>query len=80
MTHFHEPIRFVPGALGPVVEIRTTGEAAVALDSAWPDTRGKWYFAARRACRAAQEGKTSVHIARRILIYAAEESRLPLAR
>lgn len=72
---FHQPVllRFRDRS---ITEIRSAREAHDALRSTWPDTRGKWYYAADRACVSALEGKTSVHIARRIFVEAVQESRL----
>lgn len=79
MTHgaaaFHEPVHLKFAEGGHAV-IRTPGEAREALLATWPQTRGKWYHAAGRACSAAMEGRASVHVARRIFLEAAQESRL----
>lgn len=72
---FHEPVVIRIGGT-TLTPVRNPVEASKALNEAWPDTRGKWYYAANRACRAAAEGRTSVHIARRIFLQAAEESRI----
>lgn len=73
-TTFHEPV-LLTGVNG-VTAVRTAHEASEALKGAWPAARGKWYYAASRACASAVEGRTSPHIARRIFIQAAEESRV----
>ncbi len=72
---FHEPVLLRSGQSG-VAEIRTLDQALELLREGWPETRGKWYFAAGRACADAANGRASVHIARRIFVYAVEESRL----
>lgn len=72
---FHEPVLLRSGQNG-VAEIRTLDQALELLREGWPETRGKWYFAAGRACADAVNGRASVHIARRIFVYAVEESRL----
>ena len=72
---FHEPVLVKSGATG-ISEIRTLAEALDMLRQGWPDSRGKWYFAADRICAEAADGRASVHIARRIFVYAAQESRL----
>ncbi len=77
MTLFHEPVRLTQGGNDRILEIRDAIEASTALESGWPETRGKWYYAARQACRAAGEGRGSPHIARRIFLRAVEESRIP---
>lgn len=61
---------------GEMLEFPSPGEAREALLATWPQTRGKWYHAAGRACSAAMEGRASVHVARRIFLEAAQESRL----
>ena len=72
---FHEPVRLqIPGAA--IAEIKTAAEASELLLNTWPDTRGKWYWAAGRACADAMRGRTSVHVARRIFLEAVQESRL----
>ncbi len=78
MDHFHEPVRIVLGTPARLMELRTAIEAVDTLENWWPPLRGKWYFAAREACRAAGEGKASVHIARRMFLYAATESHIAL--
>jgi hypothetical protein len=72
---FHEPVLLRSGHTG-IAAISTLAEARDLLQNAWPDTRGKWYYAANRACADAVDGRASVHIARRIFVYAVEESRL----
>lgn len=72
---FHEPVLLRSGNTG-IAAISTLAEARDLLQNAWPDTRGKWYYAANRACADAVDGRASVHIARRIFVYAVEESRL----
>ncbi|MCO5160399.1 MAG: DUF982 domain-containing protein [Mesorhizobium sp.] len=72
---FHEPVVLKAGD-GKTAEIRTLDQALDLLREGWPETRGKWYYAAHRACDDAASGRTSVHIARRIFVYAVEESRL----
>ncbi|MCV0395281.1 MAG: DUF982 domain-containing protein [Rhizobiaceae bacterium] len=72
---FHEPVRLRREGNG-ISEVRTPLEAAMALSKAWPPTRGKWYWAASRACADAVEGRTSVQVARRIFVQAVQESRL----
>ncbi len=72
---FHEPVLLKSGATG-ISEIRTLAQARDLLREGWPETRGKWYFAADRACADAADGRASVHMARRIFVYAVEESRL----
>lgn len=72
---FHEPVLLRSGESG-IAEIRTLDQALELLREGWPETRGKWYYAANRACDDAAKGQTSVHIARRIFVYAIEESRL----
>ena len=72
---FYEPVVLKVGNGAPA-EIRTLGQARDLLRDGWPETRGKWYYAANRACDDAASGRTSVHIARRIFVYAVEESRL----
>jgi len=73
-TAFAEPvtITFPAGAR----EVRDAHQAYEALHNGWPDTRAKWYYAAVRACSSAMEGRTGVHVARRIFVEAARESRL----
>lgn len=72
---FHEPVRLrIPGSA--IAEIRTAAEASELLRSTWPETRGKWYYAAGRACADAMRGRTSIHVARRIFVEAVQESRL----
>jgi hypothetical protein len=77
MTLFHEPVKLLHGADARLLEIHDAGQAAMALEHGWPEARGKWYWAARQACRAAGEGRASPHIARRIFPRAVEESRQP---
>jgi hypothetical protein len=72
---FHEPV-LLKSALRGLDEVRTADQARDLLRNDWPETRGKWYHAANRACSAAVDGKASVHIARRIFVHAVEESRL----
>lgn len=72
---FYEPVVLKAGN-GETAEIRTLDQARDLLRDGWPETRGKWYYAANRACDDAANGRTSVHIARRIFAYAVEESRL----
>lgn len=72
---FYEPVVLKSGN-GEVAEIRTLDQALELLREGWPETRGKWYYAANRACDDAASGRASVHIARRIFVYAVEESRL----
>lgn len=72
---FHEPVKLRLGG-ARVAEISTAEEASAALHGEWPPTRGKWYYAASRACSAAMEGRTSPHVARRIFMEAVQESRL----
>ncbi|UXN66030.1 DUF982 domain-containing protein (plasmid) [Phyllobacterium sp. A18/5-2] len=48
-------------------------EAAVLLFQVWPKDRGKAYFAARRACIEALEGKATADDARAAFIAAARE-------
>ena len=73
-TTFHEPVvlRFPAGN----TTVSSAEEASDALLGAWPNSRGKWYHAARRACASATEGRTSPHIARRVFLQAAQESRI----
>ncbi|WP_047144626.1 DUF982 domain-containing protein [Aquamicrobium sp. LC103] len=73
-TDFHEPVRL--RAEFGVTEVRSAVEASAALRGAWPETRGKWYYAASRACSAAMEGRAPAHAARHTFIRAAQESRL----
>ncbi|MEO3998920.1 DUF982 domain-containing protein [Mesorhizobium sp. CAU 1732] len=73
-TTFHEPVLLRGN--GGVTSIRTAVEASEALQLQWPEARGKWYHAANRACASAAEGRTSPHVARRIFLQAAEESRV----
>ncbi|WP_187970116.1 DUF982 domain-containing protein [Aquibium microcysteis] len=77
MTLFHEPVRLLQGEDARPLEIHDAVQAAIALENDWPEARGKWYWAARQACRAAGEGRASPHIARRIFLRALEESRQP---
>lgn len=72
---FHEPVLLKSGG-GAVTEIRTLEQALQLLREGWPETRGRWHSAADRACADAAEGRASVHIARRIFVYAVTESRL----
>ena len=74
-ARFHPPVLLNSSALG-VAEVGSVLEAREVLHGNWPPTRGKWFYAASRACRAAVEGRTSVHVARRIFVEAARESRL----
>lgn len=71
---FAEPVRLVSS--DRILEIRNPEEAYRTLNGEWPDTRAKWYYAAVRACSSAMEGRTGVHVARRIFVEAARESRL----
>lgn len=71
---FHEPI-WLCGDAGEQ-EILSADQAYEVLTQRWPETRGKWYHAATRACRSASAGQTSPHIARRMFMQAADESRL----
>lgn len=73
-TNFHEPIRLI-GDAGEQ-QIASATEAYAKLTRDWPATRGKWYHAATRACRSASAGQSSPHIARRMFLNAASESRL----
>jgi len=73
--NFTEPVR-LETAGGFVREVRSAHEAFDALHAGWPETRAKWYHAALRACSSAIEGRTGVHVARRIFVEAARESRL----
>lgn len=75
MSLFHEPVKLLHGDDARLVEIHDAGQASMALETGWPAARGKWYWAARQACRAAGEGRASPHIARRIFLRAVEESR-----
>ncbi|RST85766.1 DUF982 domain-containing protein [Aquibium carbonis] len=77
MALFHEPVKLLHGNDARMLEIRDAAQAAMALENGWPEARGKWYWAARQACRAAGEGRASPHIARRIFLRAVEESRQP---
>lgn len=72
---FSEPVLLKAGA-GGIAAIRTLSQARDLLREGWPETHGKWYYAADRACADAADGKASVHIARRIFVYAVEEARL----
>jgi hypothetical protein len=72
---FHEPVLLRSGHTG-ISAISTLAQARDLLRDGWPETRGKWYHAASRACADAVDGRSSVHIARRIFVYAVEESRL----
>jgi hypothetical protein len=74
MSLFHEPVKLLQGD-ARLIEIRDAAQAATTLENDWPEARGKWYWAARQACRAAGEGRASPHIARRIFLRALEESR-----
>jgi hypothetical protein len=73
-SSFQEPVmlHFQAG----VTAVSNAQEASEALVRVWPSSRGKWYHAARRACASATEGRTSPHVARRIFVQAAEESRI----
>jgi len=77
MALFHEPVKLLHGNDARPLEIHDASQAAMALENGWPEARGKWYWAARQACRAAGEGRASPHIARRIFLRAVEESRQP---
>lgn len=70
---FDQPIH-LGGADGVV--IRDAAEASAMLRTSWPETRGKWYHAANRACSSAIEGRTPAHVARGMFLKASEESRL----
>ncbi len=72
--HFSEPVILRTG--GNVVEVCDALQATRALTEAWPETRGKWYHAANRACRSAVKGETSALHARRMFKEAVDESRL----
>lgn len=72
---FHEPVLLRSGRSG-ITEIRTLSQALRLLREEWPEPRGKWYSAADKACAEAADGRASVHIARRIFVYAVQESRL----
>ena len=65
-----------PGRLGRYREVRSVEEAHQVLQGRWPETRGKRYYAALRACNAALKDETPAYIARRAFIAAAEESRV----
>lgn len=73
-TTFKEPVvlSFPAGS----TTVSSAEEARDALLGAWPNSRGKWYHAARRACASAAEGRTAPHVARRVFIQAAQESRI----
>ena len=71
---FYEPVVLKVGN-GATAEIRTLGQARDLLRDGWPETRGKWYYAANRACDDAASGRTSVHIARDTSASAVGESR-----
>lgn len=71
---FSEPVLLRFG--GGVRAVRTARQAYEALHHEWPATRAKWYHAATRACSSAMEGRTGIHVARRIFVEAARESRL----
>lgn len=71
---FHEPVVLRTG--DRLLEVRDALQAARTLESAWPDTRGKWYHAANRACRSAVKGETSAQMARNLFMQAVDESRL----
>lgn len=73
-ANFSEPVLLRNG--GQITEIRNAIEACAALQTNWPEARGKWYYAASRACSSVAEGRTSPHVARRIFLQAAEESRV----
>ncbi len=73
-SRFHEPV--VLRRQAGTTTVSSASEASAVLVAEWPNSRGKWYHAARRACASATEGRTSPHIARRIFLQAAEESRL----
>jgi hypothetical protein len=77
MSLFHEPVKLLHGDDSRLIEVCDAGQAAMALENGWPEARGKWYWAARQACRAAGEGRASPHVARRIFLRAVEESRQP---
>lgn len=68
-----------PGRLGRLREVRSVEEANEVLQGRWPETRGKRYYAALRACAAALRDETPPHVARRAFIAAAEESRVLVA-
>lgn len=61
---------------GRVHEVRDARQAYDALNGEWPQTRAKWYYAAKRACSSAMEGRTGPQVARRIFLEAVKESRL----
>lgn len=71
---FQEPVVLKTG--GHILEVRDALQAAHALSESWPETRGKWYYAANRACRSAVKGETSPLLARRMFKEAVDESRL----
>jgi len=74
--NFAEPVVL---KIGPgLTTVSSAQEASETLIGRWPEARGKWYHAARRACASAVEGRTSPHIARRIFLQAAEESRVQM--
>ncbi|MCO6391174.1 DUF982 domain-containing protein [Aliihoeflea aestuarii] len=71
---FTEPVVLRAG--GHLLEVRDALQASRALTESWPETRGKWYYAANRACRSAVKGETSAILARRMFKEAVDESRL----
>lgn len=73
---FKASVVLVPGRLGPIREVRSVEEANQMLQGRWPETRGKRYYAALRACADALKDETPPHVARRAFIAAAEESRV----
>lgn len=76
MSHFQfrEPVILKAG--DNVVEVRDALQASQALAHSWPETRGKWYYAANRACRSAVKGETSATLARDMFKAAVDESRI----
>lgn len=73
-VQFNEPVVLKTG--GHLLEIRDALQAARTLSDGWPETRGKWYHAASRACRSAVKGETSPILAQRMFKQAVDESRL----
>lgn len=71
---FDEPVVLKTG--GHVLEIRDAVQAARTLSDGWPETRGKWYHAASRACKSAMKGETAPIRAQLMFKQAVEESRL----
>ncbi|MHB2267518.1 DUF982 domain-containing protein [Aliihoeflea sp. PC F10.4] len=71
---FDEPVVLKTG--DHVFEVCDVQQAARTLRESWPETRGKWYYAANRACRSAAKGETSPLLARRMFKEAVDESRL----